>query len=433
MGLPPMPHQQQVWNTALEVDEQGFVYRTVVFTVPRQGGKTQTTRVVTTWWGLSRPGNLILSTAQSGLDARLKWGESMEDLEGRTFFRRQMKRAPRRANGTESVVWKSGTRHRPVPPIPKKSHGETVDLAIVDEAWAFRDEAVLTALRPAMMTRDAQLWIISTAGTEESVLLRRHVEMGRRAVANGDDSGIAYFEWAAEDDDDPDDPETWLRCIPTIGRTVSLERIAADKATLKPEDFERSYLNRWIDTGVESTIPWGAWLLANETEPVMDEPLWLCADISPERDRASIVAAGTSEDGTKPSLRLVDCREGVDWLPSRIDALKSQHDVQGVVVDGTGPAATLEQDLTEPPELMKHREMTLASQAFLDAVVDQRVVLRQDAHLTAAMRSATKLGNGDSWRWSRKRSRSDITPLVASTLAWWKARENLGAPSLRIF
>ena len=77
--------------------------------------------------------------------------------------------------------------------------------------------------------------------------------------------------------------------------------------------------------------------------------------------------------------------------------------------------------------------MTLASQAFLDAVQDVRVVIRSDAYLTAAMRAATKLGSGDSWRWSRKRSRSDISPLVAATLAWWKAREELGAPSLRIY
>ena len=433
MGLPPMPHQQQVWNTALEVDEQGFVYRTVVLTVPRQGGKTQTTRVLTTWWGLARPRNLIISTAQSGLDARVKWLESIEDLESRSFFRRQMKTHPRRANGTEVVRWKSGSRHRPVPPIPKKGHGDTLDLGVIDEAWAFRDESVITAMRPAMMTRDAQLWIVSTAGTEDLILLRRHVEMGRRACATGDRSGIAYFEWSAADDDDPDDPETWWRCIPTLGHTVTEQRIADDKATVTGPDFERSYLNRWIESGVDTAIPWGVWLLVNETEPVMDEPFWLCADINPERTMASLVAAGANEDHTKPSIRLLDYRPGVEWLPARIDQLRAQHNVAGVIVDGTGPAATLEQDLTEPPLLMKHREMTIASQAFYDAVVDLRMVIRQDAFMTAAMRAATKLGSDDAWRWSRKRSRSDISPLVGATLAWWQARNELGSPSLRIY
>jgi hypothetical protein len=418
----------------MEVDEQGFAYRTVVLTVPRQGGKTQTVRVVTTWWGLSRVRNLIVSTAQSGLDARLKWGESIEDLEARSFFRRQMKRAPRRANGTEVVHWKSGTRHRPVPPIPRKGHGDTLDLGIIDEAWSFSDESVITAMRPAMMTRDSQLWIVSTAGTEDSILLRRHVEMGRRAVANGERSGIAYFEWSAEPDDDPDDPATWWSCIPTLGHTVSEERIRADKQTLKPEEFERSYLNKWIDAGVgETVVPWNIWLLCNEHEPVMDGPVWLCCDINPERTHASIVAAGANEDASKVSVRLLDYRPGVEWVTARVESLKSQLDVAGVVLDGSGPAATLENDLIEAPVMLKHGEVTLASQAFYDACLDLRVVLRQDPQLTAALRAANKFGSNDVWRWSRKRSRGDISPLVGATLAWWQARQELGALSLRIY
>jgi hypothetical protein len=430
-----MPHQSTVLNTALEVGDDGhLVYRTVVFTVPRQGGKTTVTRVLTTWWGLTQPNNLIVNTAQSGLDARQKWHESLEDIEARPFFRRQMKGRPRRANGTEVLRWKSGSRHRPVPPIARKGHGDVLDLGIVDEAWAFPNEAVLTAMRPAMMTRpNSQLWIVSTAGTEESVLLRRHVEMGRRSCATGDNTGLAYFEWSADEDADPDDPATWWSCIPTLGHTVTEQRIADDKATLKPEEFERSYLNRWIESGIDTAIPWGVWLLVNETEPVMDEPFWLCADINPERTQASLVAAGANEDHTKVSLRLLDYRPGVEWLPARIDQLKSQHDVAGVVVDGTGPAATLEQDLTEAPIVVKHREMLLASQAFTDACADLRVVVRQDAILTASMRAAMKLGSGDAWRWSRKRSRGDISPLVGLTLAWWQARNELATPSLRIF
>ena len=202
---------------------------------------------------------------------------------------------------------------------------------------------------------------------------------------------------------------------------------------MKPEEFERSYLNRWIDAGVDTVIPWGVWLLVNETEPAMDGPLWLCCDINPERSEASIVAAGTNDDGTKVSLRLVDHRPGTEWLPARVDQLKNELDVMGVVVDGSGPAATLEQDLVEAPEMLKYREVTIACEAFFDAVSNLGVVVRQDAYMTAAMRSATKYGSGDQWRWSRKRSKGDISALVGATLAWWKAKESLGAPVLRIF
>ncbi|HEV7535365.1 MAG TPA: hypothetical protein VGP90_06995, partial [Acidimicrobiia bacterium] len=92
LGMRALPHQRRVWDVALEVDDDGqFAYRTVVLTVPRQGGKTSTVRAVTTWWGIARKRNLIVSTAQSGLDARVKFLESCEDLESRAWFRKQMR------------------------------------------------------------------------------------------------------------------------------------------------------------------------------------------------------------------------------------------------------------------------------------------------------------------------------------------------------
>jgi len=435
MGLPLLPHQSRVLNTALEVDPDTgqFAYRTVVFTVPRQGGKTSTTRVLTTWWGMARPRNLIITTAQSGLDARIKFLESMEDLEARPWFRRQMRGDVRRANGSEVVRWKSGTRHRPAPPTPKKGHGDTLDLGIVDEAWAFGDEAVLTAMRPAMMLRDAQLWIVSTAGDHTSALLRRHVELGRRSVATGSNHGLAYFEWSAADDADPDDPATWWSCIPTLGHMLTEDRVREDKASMVADDFERSYLNRWIDAEAGSVIPWGAWLLVNDPDASPVDPVWLSADINPDRDMGSIAAAGVGPDGT-PTVELVDIRPGVEWIPARLDQLRATHNVEGIVIDGTGPAATLEGDMVEPPTKMPYREVVVACQAFHDAVVACQLRVRASPSLNGAVRSAVKLGSGDgAWRWGRKRSRGDISALMAATMAWWTARAEQTAPELRIW
>jgi hypothetical protein len=436
MGLPLLEHQARVLNTALEVDADTgqLAYRTVVLTLPRQAGKTSTTRVLTTWWGLARPRNLIVSTAQTGQDAREKFLDSMDDLEGRTWFARQMRGPVRRANGSEACRWRTGTRHKPAPPTPKKGHGDTLDLGIVDEAWSFHDEAVITAMRPAMMLRDSQLWIVSTAGDVNSVLLRRHVELGRRSVAAGATDGLAYFEWSAADDADPDNPATWWSCIPTLGTLLTEERVRADKAALQTDDFERSYLNRWINAEAGAVLPWGAWLLVNEPTVSPGDPVWLAADINPDRDMASIAAAGPSADGTSVTVEVVDTRPGTEWLPARLDQLRATHDVAGVVIDGTGPAATLEADLVEPPAKMPYTEVVVACQAFYDSVVAGQLQVRTSTLLNGAVRSAVKLGSGDgAWRWGRKRSKGDISPLMAATCAWWKARAELGVESLRIW
>src|SRR6266536_5796222 len=70
-------------------------------------------------------------------------------------------------------------------------HGDTLHLGVIDEAWAQTDNRLEQAMRPAMMTvPDAQLWIVSAAGTEKSTYFRGKVEDGRgRAQLGLTDTG----------------------------------------------------------------------------------------------------------------------------------------------------------------------------------------------------------------------------------------------------
>ena len=87
----------------------------------------------------------------------------------------------------------------------------------------------------------------STAGTDESVYLRRWVELGRAFTAER----LCYIEYSAGDGDDPADPATWARCTPALGVTIQPETIADEYATSLLGSFERYALNRWthgVDT-----------------------------------------------------------------------------------------------------------------------------------------------------------------------------------------
>ena len=132
----------------------------------------------------------------------------------------------------------------------KSGHGFTLDVALIDEAFAQVDDRLVQAFRPAMVTRrDAQLWILSTAGTETSVFLRERVEDGRARVEAGERAGVAYFEWSAPDDAAIDDPATWRAAMPALGLTIDEETIGADLATMDEGEFARAYLNRWAPRG----------------------------------------------------------------------------------------------------------------------------------------------------------------------------------------
>jgi phage terminase large subunit-like protein len=178
-----MPWQSQVVNVALEILEDGTpAYRVVRVAVPRQSGKTtlvlslQIDRSLN--WGQFQR---TLYTAQDRNHSREKWEEQTDYLK-HTVLRKQF--LQRRQTGLERTVWKATSSQVGITASGETSgHGGTLDLAIVDEGWAQRDERLAAAFRPAMMTRrTAQEWWLSTMGTEDSVPWNDRVDDGRARV-----------------------------------------------------------------------------------------------------------------------------------------------------------------------------------------------------------------------------------------------------------
>ena len=424
-----MPWQRYVLDVALELKPDGTpAYRTVVVTVPRQNGKTTLLWGLMLWWGLTFRDNVIIATAQTGIEAMDKWRDYVNAMEGSALAGRIAD--VRRSNGSETLLWDTGTKHRVRAPTARAGHGVTLDLGVIDEAWALRDEAVVQSMRPAMATRrHAQLWVVSTAGTLDSLLLRRHVELGRKAVADELSEGVAFFEWAAPEGADADDPRTWAAAMPALGHTITAETVALDRETMAPGEFERAYLNRWTDTS-EAAIPTHHWMAVLDADAAPGVPVWLGVDVTPERDAAAIVAGGWY--GERVACEVIDHRAGTDWLAARVTELCERHNVAGIVMDASGPAASVAPDLREAPILYTYRNMQHASAQLYDAIVYGAIAVRPHAGLSAAVRGAAKLGQGDLWRWGRKRSAADVCPLVAMTLAYAQTRANRGG-SLRVW
>ena len=163
--------------------------------------------------------------------------------------------------------------------------------------------AARASFRPAMMCRPAaQLWITSTMGTDESIFWNGLVDDGRARVEAGERSGVAYFEWSAGDDDDPDDPETWLGCMPAIGYTVDLDTIKADHDSIEPDEFARAYLNRRQTLGrpVIAAATW-AGVPRSVARTLAGLPCF-SIDVTPDRSAPSIAVAGWRAD-RKPARR----------------------------------------------------------------------------------------------------------------------------------
>ena len=232
-GKPLMPWQQLVADVALEVDADGKpCYRQVIFTTPRQSGKST---LIEAWslqraigWAqmLDQP-QTIVYTAQTGADAAKKM---LKDFVGDFEPRKHQFGISKitKANGKEAVHWKNRSAFYCLSSAEDAGHGQTIDLAFIDELFADKDDRRMQALIPATVTRRfAQILVCSTAGTPSSIAWNAKVAMGRAAAESGKRSGVAYFEWSAPFDADPADPETWAGCMPALGHTQDLDVVQA--------------------------------------------------------------------------------------------------------------------------------------------------------------------------------------------------------------
>ena len=126
----------------------------MVLTVPRQSGKTTLLLVLILLRALDGGGTTIKYTAQHGAAARGKLIDDWLPALKASAFNRYFTRL---TSGHEALLFGNGSSLGLVATTQKSGHGATIDLAILDEAFAHPDARVEQAVRPAMMTRRA-LW-----------------------------------------------------------------------------------------------------------------------------------------------------------------------------------------------------------------------------------------------------------------------------------
>lgn len=446
LGKPFMPWQQLVADVSHEVDPVTgqFWYREAVVTVPRQSGKTTETLAVMVRRALGHPiPQVITYTAQSRIKAREKWEDEHLLIlrnsrfgppigEGGSMYR------VRKTTGNEAVLWRNGSRHGIEASTEKAGHGPTIDLGVIDEAFAHADSRVEQAMKPAMITRPgAQLWILSTAGTERSVYLRGKVNAGRLRCELGMPSRVAYFDWSAPDDADPADPATWRGCMPALGHVradgtgVTEDTIRAEFESMDLADFRRAYLNQWLDAFPEewqviTELVWDA--CADERSPRPGLPVAMALDVKPGEQTGCIALAGLRDDGRLVAEIPQGCHRpgaGTSWMIGRALELRDRYRPCAVVIDERSPASCLIPDADNARlEFVRPTtsEVGQAFGVFCVSVADQVLVHlgRLQPELRAAVAGAARRDIGDgAHAWARKSTDVDISPLVAVTLATW--------------
>jgi hypothetical protein len=146
-------------------------------------------------------------------------------------------------------------------------------------------------------------------------------------------------------------------------------------------------------------------------------------EISEDRKRAAIVAAGREVDGARVLVDLV-WYEHPRGAVARLGELWARHDPVAVVVDAKSQSVTLLKPLAEAGILVtepKTEDVATAHGEFLDLVNDGALAHLDQPPLTAAVQAAQQRALAGAQAWER-RVTVDQSPLVAATLACWAFR-----------
>lgn len=471
LGKPLLPHQRLIADVALEIDpETGLLaYDEVSIIINRQQGKTEmmlpimTHRCVGFGDALARwvktemghtvpaPGpQRVLYTAQTATDATKKWRDIHVERLNKSAFRPEI--TVRKRLAMEAIQWSNGSSWSPGATTAKGGGtGDTLDLAVIDEAWSREDSRTELGLRPAMLTRDwKQLWICSMIPGLSRALpgkwpyLHQKRRNGRHRVQSDMRSGVAFFEWSAPRDADPGDPATWWSCMPALGHTVSERAIRSDFEAMPLVDFCAEYLGwepevgaaRWHVIGEQT---WRDLRIGVGREQPYMEPVAFGVDAQPDLSAASIgMAALTSYGDT--FVELIERQPGDTWLVPALVKLAGKHGPCAIGIAAHGPAAPiieplrralLEANVDAPvstdksivktfqgPDVAKACRQFYSETGEVGEVADDRRVRHiGQPELDASVAGVAKYVFSDEWRWQRAGEGGDASPLYAVTLA----------------
>lgn len=429
-----MPWQRFVADVGCEVDPSTGLpaYREVRVTIPRQSGKTtlflawQINRCISRRW--SHPQRSAF-TAQTGKDARDKWLDELFPMIRASKLYRLVEQI-NQGMGNEQIKFKTGSMIRLLSTSTTSGHSKTLHQAVMDEVWHDVDHRREQGLRPAMITvRDAQLLVCSTAGTDASVILNAKVARGREAVRKDSGHGVAYFEWSAPDGWDPEDEASYYTFMPALcpdppcrcdpegkwHHSITIEAIRAEREELDPPEFKRAYGNIKTSSLADRLIPAHLYDAVLDPSAAPSGEVSFGLDVNHDRSSASI---GVSDGEV---VEVVAHGPGTGWLVDWFHDKPHRRRIK-VVVDGSGPAANIADDLEA--DGVKVRRMTSGEVAsacgrIFDDIADGKIRIRTNSpELDRAVSGVATKVSGDRFRWSRSMSSEDVTPFFAVTLAY---------------
>jgi len=294
IGSPLLPHQEWLAHHALKVKPDSRWKHPVVCTVQsRQNGKTFFMKNLILMNLFEWDTKLQIGTAHRLTTSLETFRDLVSTIESNDGLCKQVKRI-RWAHGSEEIETITGNRYMVKAGAAAARGISKPEVVYLDECREMKDETTWASMRYTMMAAtNPQIWAISSAGDQHSLILNQLRDRGL-ASSIGNDDDIGYFEWSSDYGKIDDSPKFWQGVCdanPALSRTINPDNI---RAVLNdpPEVVQTEVLSRWVAT-ISSAIPMAEFQECGEEDLQLDPEKisWLGLDLSPDRRQASLVIA----------------------------------------------------------------------------------------------------------------------------------------------
>ena len=385
--------------------------------IPTHNSKLK--RVVTLWRMYMDGARNIIGAAQDLSLARDQWVMCQEAIHACPDLEAEWVDV-RNVNGDEKF-WASGCCYAIKATNDKAGRGGSNEEVNIDELRTQKDWRAWGSLSKTTMAKaNGQVWAMSNAGDDDSVVLNRL----RESALAGVDPSICLIEYSGEDGCELDDVQAWRQANPGLGYIVSEAAIRSAMATDPPNIFRTEVLCQKVDQ-LDGAIDFARWKDCADASGTLDahrDRIAACFDAAPDGRHATLAVAAALGDG-RIRVEIAGAWKTTDEARAALGPLLACIRPAAFGWYPTGPAAAMattlrplamqynkrpgKRDPAAIPEdgSISGSRVTESCQEFADLVRAARIVQPDDPLLNEHARGASKLNSGDGWRFTRKGSK----------------------------
>lgn len=404
-------------------------FRQAVISMGRQNGKSLLGAILG-FYGLAMhvSGPEVIGLASSAKQANIVYSRVLNMIRASESLTKRFK-----ATGTRGISHRNGIGSYQVMPAKEDAlQGIPVSLVIFDELHIAKPDMWGAVVNGQRSRPNALLVGITTAGDDDSELLKRLYHQGSQSVA-GELERFGFYCWEAGESDTIETPGAIEAANPAIacGR-IEVEGVR-DEVRLLPEHDQRRYtLNRFVSSSSALLTPaqWGRY--AGTVELGSDSIVTI------ERTRswghATIVATGKTAEG-KLATEIVASvvAPTADKLAELAGRIRDRYPVRFAVDSITlGAVGKLLTDRGLDVRFLRHGDVLQAGPAAYARIMAGDVIHAGDPLLSEQWRRAKAKNVGESWRITSTASGADVDAVLATLYGLYLA-DIEADPGIQVF